>query len=441
MNHNFLHLDFKGVVPAVGRLMEYLDYFKACGFNGVIFEIDCRYQWRTWPDAAIPLLTKDDIKNLVEHCEKQGMRAIPLVQIQGHLEWVLKHDHFAHLRENDFFNELCPSLPESGKRVREWIDEALELFSGTEYIHLGGDETWNYASCPACTEYADKSKHGKFGVYIDHVAACCRHALGRGVRPLIWADMFWREKSFDLVRELPEATILIDWQYTGKAPFGTTFELMKTGYEVWGASAISCGWYEGRHSAQREPGPRFDNILSWYDWGHKNDVSIIHTTWGRPGNLWNLYPPWTGQLPFFIAAGNPDRWQHHPWREFFTGLNDIMFRGWPHELEQAIKDLESLPAADDWERECLQWWILALRYQVMFKEYLFCTVDRRCVLETEKFVGRDPHVFNKNFEVPLTEFPGKLTGWEREVREFWDRNQLSDRDEFIAEKKAVFQFD
>jgi hypothetical protein len=47
-------LDFKGVVPATEMLSEYLKYFMDCGFEGIIFEFDCRYQWQTWPDAAIP---------------------------------------------------------------------------------------------------------------------------------------------------------------------------------------------------------------------------------------------------------------------------------------------------------------------------------------------------------------------------------------------------
>jgi hypothetical protein len=441
MYRNYLHLDFKGVVPAIEKLPDYLKYFKTCGFEGIIFEFDCRYQWQTWPDAAIPLLSKDDIKKLISHCHDLDLQTIPLIQIQGHLEWVLKHDRFAYLREKDFYNELCPSHPESKDLIYRWIDETLELFPETEYIHLGGDETLNYASCPKCMDYASRSKHGKFGVYIDHVSECCRYALSRGVRPMIWADMFWREESSEFAAELPEGTILADWQYTGQAPFQTTLELEKSGHEVWGASAISCGWYESRHSAQRQPGPRLENILSWNKWGEDNNISIIHTTWGRPGNLWNLYPPWIGQLPFFIAAGSTERWQQHPWHNFFENLNDIMFRDWPHELEQVLKDIETLPAADEWERECLQWWNLALRYQLLFKEYLFCNVDRRCMLETQKFVCCDPHVFKEHFEKTKTEIPKKLLVWEKDLQQFWNKNKLSDLQEFVAEKKAIFHFE
>lgn len=441
MYKKFLHLDFKGVVPAADKLPEYLKYFKQCGFEGIILEFDCRYQWKTWPDAAVPLLSQNDIKILLECCSELDWEVIPLVQIQGHLEWALKHEHFAHLRENDFLNELCPQLSESKTRVKQWIDEALELFPDCEYIHLGADETWNYGTCPDCLNYAADSKYGKFGVYIDHVSACCRHALSRGVRPIIWADMFWRENSCFLAKELPEETILGDWQYTGAAPFETTNKLLETGREVWGASAISCGWYESRQSAQREPGPRLENILSWNKWAQENDSTIMHTTWGRPGNLWNLYPAWIGQLPFFIAAGNSERWLNHPWRDFFDKLNGIMFRSWPHELEKAIDEVKELPAADEWEQECLAWWDLALRYQLLFKEYQLFYIDRRCILETQKFIGSDPSNFHKYFEEPKTTIPLKLDSWEKDLKDFWERNQLSDFAEFIAEKRAIFCFD
>jgi len=441
MYKNFLHLDFKGVVPAVEKLSEYLKYFKTCGFEGIIFEFDCRYQWQTWPDAAMPHLSKSDIQELIDCCQKLNLATIPLIQIQGHLEWVLKHEHFAYLRENNFINEICPLHPESKKLIHKWIDEVLELFPETEYIHLGADETLNYASCPQCADYASHSKHGKFGVYIDHVSECCQYALSRGVRPIIWADMFWREKSSELADELPKGTILADWQYTGSAPFDTTLELQKTNCEIWGASAISCAWYENRQSVQREPGPRLENILSWNKWGRENDSTVIHTTWGRPGNLWNLYPPWIGQLPFFIAAGNPEHWLQHPWHDFFNELNDYMFRNWPHELEEVIKDLAKLPVANCWERECLEWWNLALRYQLLFKEYQLFHIDRKCMLETQKFVGSDPILFHKYFEEPKTNIPPKLDSWENDLKEFWERNQLSDFAEFIAEKRAIFCFD
>jgi len=441
MRKNFLHLDFKGVVPAAEELPEYLKYFKDCGFEGVIFEFDCRYQWQTWPDAAMPLLSVTAIRKLIECCRELGLEAIPLIQIQGHLQWILKHEHFAYLRENKFFSELCPSLPESKSLIRQWIDEALELFPEAGFIHLGADETLNFASCPKCIDYASRSKHEKFGVYIDHVADCCRYALSRGVRPVIWADMFWREKSSHLAAELPSETILADWQYTGSAPFDTTRELQKTGREIWGASAIACAWYESRHSAQREPGPRLENILSWNKWARENDATIIHTTWGRPSNLWNLYPPWIGQLPLFIAAGNPERWREHSWRIFFDELNDIMFRDWPHELEKAIEDVAALPAANKWEQECLNWWSLSLRYQLLFKEYLFFSIDHRCMLETQRFVGSDPVVYRRNFEDPGISIPQKLESWVKDLKEFWQRNQLSDLAEFSAEKKAIFHFD
>jgi len=439
-NNNWLHLDFKGVVPSVEKLLERIDFFADCGFSGVILELDCRYAWKTWPGTATPLFSKNDIGKIITKFRSAGLHVIPLVQVQGHLEWILGKKPYSGLREAGHVNELCPNHPDSAELIKSWIDEAAELFPVAGFIHLGADETWNLGSCPRCKkEIAKDPEKGKIGIYTRHVSSMCRHALSKNLRPIIWADMFWREKRMDLASLLPKGTILVDWQYTGNAPFATTEQLMKSKHEVWGASAVRCSWYEHFHQAMQIPAQRIDNIVNWNRWARKNKSAVIHTTWGRPGNMWNLYPPWHEMLPVFIAAGNPARWEKHPWRKFVEKLSDVMLRCWPHEIPELIKSLDGLECRDAFEHETVRWWNLGLRYNLMEKEHHLRLTGDKCAAVTKRYVGRDMAMYGNYFVKPAAKEKKELAIWKRDLIKFWKDNELSDMDEYLKERLSIFQ--
>ncbi len=434
-NKNWLHLDFKGIVPSEPKICEWLDFFHKCGYERVIFEYDCRVQWDCWPGASDPRLTKDEIRRIAAHAAELGMEVIPLVQIHGHLDWILKHDRYAYLREGGFVNELCPQHPEAKPMIKAWIDEVLELHPDIHYIHLGADETWHLCSCEKCREIAARdAERGKIGVYLDHVGDICRYVIAKGLRPMIWADMFCSENRTDLAGRMPPETILVNWQYTGDGPTETTAGLKASGLEVYGASAIQCAWHEHWWCAMNNPGDRLVNVLGW----NRSGLNVIHTTWGRPGNLWNLYPSWFGSVGVFIAAADPERWQNHPWRPFFDELSEALPRSWPHELKKLIDGAKALPAADRIEEEGRKWLELGLRYQLMVKNYLGVELGRKCMDVTQAYIGRDPASYHKYYIEPQETLDRELDDWCGEMTAFFRRNELSDAEEFVAEKRAIF---
>ena len=36
--NNWLHLDLKGAIPSVGKLLEQLEFWKDCGYDGIVWE-------------------------------------------------------------------------------------------------------------------------------------------------------------------------------------------------------------------------------------------------------------------------------------------------------------------------------------------------------------------------------------------------------------------
>lgn len=42
-----------------------------------------------------PLFTKDAVKRIAAYAESLGFEIVPLIQVHGHLEWILKHDAYS----------------------------------------------------------------------------------------------------------------------------------------------------------------------------------------------------------------------------------------------------------------------------------------------------------------------------------------------------------
>lgn len=433
MKKRFLHLDFKGLLPSTARFKEYLAFFRQCGYDGVVFEYDCRIKWDTWPGTAREQFTKQDIRELLDYAAELGFETIPLIQSLGHLEWALAKEQYADLREGEYIDEVCPLKPAAAAKIKSWIDEVMQLHP-TSLLHIGADETWYLGSCPECRKAAENDpERGRMGGYVDFISDICRYVVAKGARPMIWADMFWRDERVFLAKSLPEETILVDWEY-GKISY---LEQLKTsGLEVWGASALQCGSYEHWWRLQNIPGPRIANAERW----NQSDLNVIHTTWGRPGSLWNLYSPWASLVPVFAAAGNMEKWCQNTCFEFVSNLTEAIFHNWPHELAALEKSVAELPVDGGVWEEWKNWQILALQYQRMEKVYQGIIYGKRCVQATRKFLDADYPSYKKYYITPVENLQKELKQWEIDIREFFRKYQWSDVEEFVAEKMCIFEF-
>lgn len=431
MKKRYLHLDFKGIVPELPELKNYLQFFRDCGFDGLVLEFDCRIAYETFPGAGMPLFSVDEAREIVGFAEHLGLETIPLMQIHGHLEWLLGDEKYAHLRENGKLT-LCPSDPVSLEKLEEWMRELRGIFPRSEYIHLGADEVSVIGECPRCAPRLEKE--GKAGIYTSHVAKCCKMAADSGFRPMIWADMLLRDLPGDAVLDLPDRVIVVDWQYWGSGPYPSTMKLQQSGREVWGASAVYAAWYEHPFSILNFPEDRLENVLGWNDF----DGPVIHTCWGRPGNKWNLYPPWISSLPVFIAAGDPQKWAVHPWKERYEELNRTLRRNLRFEVVKTLDQLREWEADSQLEKDFLLFMQLGIRYQLLMDRYLEYLFFTRTLDSTSKFVGKDDFIYRKTFGDFPAGFQKDHDALMADTADFFDRCRLSDKEEFIAEKSCVF---
>lgn len=432
---NWLHFDMKGSIPAADDFADHITFARKCGYNGIVLEYENRIDWKTFPGIAKKPFTSDELNKILNRCRQEKMEVIPLIQTLGHLEWLLKNEKYRQFRENNSVSELCPSNPEIYELLCQWIDEILQLHPGCRFIHIGGDEPFHLASCPKCRKRCENDPKGKLAIYLEHISKICNFVLSRGIRPIIWADPFARSGKESLTAFLPDNVILAKWRYSGKVDGKPIRKILETGHDVIGCSGICTGYHEHCMQIEERLDDRFDNIDQWEKLCGHFHIGKINTIWGRGTGLWEIYSPWHGHLPVIMYAGNKELWKKHPWYRFFCRLNRVVLRNHPNELADIRERMLTLKATNKLEKQCLDYWILALKYQYLATSARIEHSQLILLRQIKPYNGEDPWVVSKCLE-NMRKLKAEVDIWESEAYEYFRSNMLSDAEEFISGRKS-----
>ncbi|MBO5667539.1 MAG: family 20 glycosylhydrolase [Lentisphaeria bacterium] len=433
IKENLLHVDFKGVLPDFDRALAFPEFWKNCGFSGVILEFDAKYPWRTWPGVKRGNFTRTQFRKFISRCQELGLETIPLIQVHGHLEWLLDSPRYAKFRECDFVNEICPHAPGIRKKMKKWIDEVAELFAGSSRIHLGGDEAWHAGSCPVCRQI------GKRRIYAEYFSEMSNYALSRGLIPMIWGDFFAREKATDMLDDFPEELQLINWNYNADCTFENALDLMQGDHKVLGASGIGVSGDAG--ALLWSPlNRRLENISRWLDFAEKHHIGVIHTIWGRDTSLGRPYANWYAAVAGCIAAGNPEKWESHAWKEVLIRASKAVEENQIGKLSGAAAEVLQLPADNEIERAALEYYALAMRFQQLRLEICQQGFVRRWQEKARKHIGLDEYSYAATCRY-FYKLAGELAGWKKDFTGFSRKNRLSDFAEVLDMNYALVKED
>ncbi|XP_032032366.1 hexosaminidase D isoform X3 [Hylobates moloch] len=139
-----------------------------------------------------------EIKEILHLAGLNELEVIPLVQTFGHMEFVLKHAAFAHLREvGPFPCTLNPHEAESLALVGTMIDQVLELHPGAQRLHVGCDEVYYLGEGEASRRWLQQEQNSTGKLCLSHMRAVASRVKARrpGLTPLVWDDV---------LRDLPE---------------------------------------------------------------------------------------------------------------------------------------------------------------------------------------------------------------------------------------------
>lgn len=252
--------------------------------------------WQSWG-----ALTAREIQILDARCRELGIDLVPNQNSFGHLRYFLADPKLKKLGEisepflaetKDFLRRpttLAPNHPGTLPFLLGLYDELLPNFS-SQFINIGGDETWDLGKGQSKTLCA---AIGKGRVYLDFLKQIHREVSKRGKTMMFWGDIILKYPA--LIRELPKNVIALNWGYEADHPFAkeaAQFAKAKIPFYVCPGTST---WQTlvGKHDNA------FANLRAAAKAGKKfGAIGYLNTDWGDGGHPQPLVVSW----PLFAAG-------------------------------------------------------------------------------------------------------------------------------------------
>ncbi|XP_059374376.1 beta-N-acetylhexosaminidase [Carassius carassius] len=215
-----VHLDLKGAAPKVKYLEKIFPLLSTLGATGILLEYEDMFPY----EGELSILKSsfaysvEDIEEMKSLAKRHKLELIPLVQVFGHLEFVLKHEKYFKLREVETFpNSLNPQAQGSMDLVQDMLTQVMKKHPEAKWFHIGADEVRGLGESEDSKRWL-KTNNGDLGkLFLNHVTAVGRFMtkLKRGIKLILWDDMF-RKLSSDTIKEsgLQDLALPMIWKYT-----------------------------------------------------------------------------------------------------------------------------------------------------------------------------------------------------------------------------------
>ncbi|XP_067859085.1 hexosaminidase D-like [Heptranchias perlo] len=254
-----VHLDLKGAAPKLSYLEKIFPLLSSIGVNGILMEYEDTFPYHDGLEIlkSTYAFSSADVDKIQQLAESSNLEIIPLIQTFGHMEFVLKHDKYRHLREVERYpNSLNPHLPDSLNLVKEMVSQVLDKHSKSAWLHIGADEVFHLGESAESKQWISEQRGDIGKMFLEHIKEVGSFAVNKypGLKLLIWDDMM-RKISKEGIREsgVTEYIAPMVWFYRPAFNIDQVEEFltkyMDSGFRsVWfasafkGATGVSQGW-------------------------------------------------------------------------------------------------------------------------------------------------------------------------------------------------------
>jgi len=302
-------------VPTLDTVCELVDRLASWKINQLQLYTEHTFAYRNHPEpwAKASPFTGEDILILDAFCRERYVELVPNQNSFGHMHRWLMYPKYRSLAEcpngynfpwgnhsNDPFT-LCPSDPGSLQLIREMYDELLPHFF-SRLFNVGCDETWDLGQGRSQSECKIR---GTGRVYLDFLLKIYNEVRARGRRMQFWGDIILQHP--ELVAELPEDVIALEWGYEANQPFDEHCAK----YAAAGMDFYVCPGTSSWNSIAGRTDNALANLISAAESGVKHGaIGYLNTDWGDSGH-WQPLP--VSYLGF--AAGAAYSWSIEANRE------------------------------------------------------------------------------------------------------------------------------
>lgn len=281
----------------LGRQVERLDWLLAqlpryaeWGYQELYLHLEDAVEFPSLPGVARrDAYSYRQMARLVQAAERVGIKVVPIVNLLGHTQYLIKVPELRDLNELIEpggsplpSGQICPLHPRT-LEVAEKLLRDMAPFCTAGKVHVGLDESFHLGKHPLSR--AEISRIGLPAHFAGHVNRLNALTAKLDLRMGMWGDMlYFLPEAIPL---LPKDVTIYEWYYYGfpRRPRVELFNFAESdlgerlrarGLTVWGCPMNG--------SARYEPLPHFtdrlENILSWWRHGAKiGTEGLLMTSW------------------------------------------------------------------------------------------------------------------------------------------------------------------
>jgi len=211
--------DLARQVERLDHLLALLPRYADWGYERLYLHLEDAVDYPSLPGVArADAYAWRDLEKLVRAADARGIRVVPIANLLGHTQYLIKTEAWRDLNElRDpvtgaalLIGQICPLHPRTPELAEKLIGDLAPLCTAGE-IHVGLDESFHLGKHPLSR--AEISEVGLAGHFARHVARLHGIVAARGLRLGFWADML--ALLPEAIPLLPPHTTLsaYDWYY------------------------------------------------------------------------------------------------------------------------------------------------------------------------------------------------------------------------------------
>lgn len=287
--------DLARQVERLDWLLEQMPRYADWGYTELYLHLEDAVEFPSLPGVArSDAYTHREIGRLVDAATSRGIGVVPIVNLLGHTQYLIKVPELRDLNELRAADgsplergQICPLHPRTMEIAARLIGD-MTPFCTAGKVHVGLDESFHLGKHPLSRREISSIGYGAhFGRYVTRLRDLCR---SQRLRMGMWADMLYFLP--DAIPHLPRDVALYEWYYYSfrRRPRVELFNFLESdlgerlhreGFEYWGCPMNGAF----RHEPLPHFADRLENIRSWWRRCQALDATGFLVTSWEPNRL------------------------------------------------------------------------------------------------------------------------------------------------------------